>query len=230
MAPGRADIKSYKLAIKEIVMKYGDLTLGQLEALVNRLGGKENALRILSCRNLYVELEEYDSATIVAVPEFKIWKTIKLHNTVYESGSRLCSAIMDRGFRLGKEARDILCRKDFIVPTEPKELDLVLLTISSLGIAGEWKYSTICDRARKLGLELCPAEVGPWLRMAYSDQPFGEVVVVGMEAIANTTGNPRIFTVSHDREGGGKWLTAFTGTWDYVWRCDRQFVFVLPKK
>ena len=209
-------------------MKYGDLTLGQLEALVNRLGGKENALRILSCRNLHVEFMGDVSATIVA-PEFKIWKKIK-PRPMYPRGDDFCGAIMDKGFRLGVEARDVLRRKDFPIATEPMNLDLVLVSITSLGINGMWQYSSICDRARKLGLELCPAEVGPWLRMEYREQPFGEAVVIAMEAIPNKTGDPRIFTVAHDRETGAQWLRAFSGNWDYVWRLDRQFVFVLPRK
>ena len=48
-------------------MKYGELTLGQVEAVVNKLGGMEGVKRFLSGETLIKEAER----------EFKIWKTIK---------------------------------------------------------------------------------------------------------------------------------------------------------
>ncbi len=234
MAPGRADIKSYKLAIKEIVMKYGDLTLGQLEALVNRVGGKKNALKVLKARSVQVEFVEHDSVRIVVTPtmfsppELKVWKTIKLR-AVYENGDDFCRAVMNRTYRLGKEARDILRSKDFTFTIKPKELDLVFVPFRSLGIDDYWRYDTICDLARKLGLELCPPEVGPWLRMGYPEQPMGETIVIAMNALFDTTGNLRIFTLSH-KDDGTKWLSTYAGHSGYTWSRDRQFVFVLPRK
>src|SRR5258708_11313374 len=79
------------------------------------------------------------------------------------------------------------------------------------------------SRAKDLGLDLCPAEVGPALRRAYKDQPKGEWLLVAMEPITDSDGDSRIFLVEHG--GNVPWLSAHYGDPDGVWRADDRFVF-----
>jgi hypothetical protein len=56
-------------------------------------------------------------------------------------------------------------------------------------------------RGNQKGLELCPPDVGPQLRLDYSDQPPGECVYVAMKPITTSDGEPRIFVVAHNSDG-----------------------------
>lgn len=58
----------------------------------------------------------------------------------------------------------------------------------------------------KLGLELCPPEVGPQLRLSYMHQPLDEWLYIGMKPITDSHGGLSIFAVA--RRGGGLWLSS----------------------
>jgi hypothetical protein len=52
-----------------VLVKYGDLTLGQLEALVNKLGGMSNVRDVLSGRK---------HVTLMPIRDLQIWNTVSL--------------------------------------------------------------------------------------------------------------------------------------------------------
>lgn len=78
-------------------------------------------------------------------------------------------------------------------------------------------------RCRQLGLELCPPDVGPQLRLDYADQPEGEHVYIAMKPITASDGEPRIFVVEHTAEGVS--LGAARARQDDWWSPDDLFVF-----
>jgi hypothetical protein len=102
----------------------------------------------------------------------------------------------------------------------------VVLSVAELGFREGAKYSEIRARALELGLglELCPAEVGPALRLAYKDQPRGEWLIIAMNTISVSDGDLRVFRVGHD--DGGLWLGGDYRRPGDFWRSDRRFVFV----
>src|SRR5262249_4582703 len=56
-------------------------------------------------------------------------------------------------------------------------VELTVLSAAELGVkADESSLSDVYERARQAGLELCPAEVGPQLRLDYRNQPLGEAL------------------------------------------------------
>lgn len=80
-------------------------------------------------------------------------------------------------------------------------------------------------RGNQLGLELCPPDVGPHLRLEYADQPSGERLYVAMKPITASDGEPRIFVVAHDSAGLS--LDAARARSDDKWAPDDTFVFCL---
>jgi hypothetical protein len=46
--------------------------------------------------------------------------------------------------------------------------------VSCPGVEAESSLSDLYKRAKQVGLELCPAEVAPQLRLEYRNQPLGE--------------------------------------------------------
>lgn len=158
--------------------------------------------------------------------EFQVWKTIKL-GTGIKDAAGFRKAISDAKMRIGNYADDILGKPAFKASDTEQDVDLVTMTVAELGFKGNATYKQICDKAIELGLELCPAEVGPQLRLQYTDQPMNEWVIVAMEAIADSNGSLSVFDVV--RLGDGTWLYSNCGRPGYVWNAGRRFVFVRRK-
>ena len=78
-------------------------------------------------------------------------------------------------------------------------------------------------RCTQLGLDLCPPQVGPELRLQYSEQPLGERVFVAMKPINASDGEPRIFVIEHNANGMS--LDAVRARPGDEWPPDAIFVF-----
>src|SRR5262245_27441719 len=81
--------------------------------------------------------------------------------------------------------------------------------------------------APSLGFELCPAEVGPALRLNYLDQPLGEFLHIAMKPVARYTGELVTFVVGGG--GAGLLLVGANGDPDVMQPGPLQFVFVRPR-
>ena len=80
-------------------------------------------------------------------------------------------------------------------------------------------------RGNRLGLELCPPDLGPNLRLEYEDQPLGERLYIAMKPINSSDGEPRIFAVANNADGLS--LDAARARPDDAWAADDKFVFCL---
>ena len=194
-------------------MKYGNVTMGQVEAVINKLGGEDGMKRFLSDELVVKEIER----------KFNVWKTINL-------GTGLNPAIHApaKGFNISNRADDILGKPAFSAATEATEVDLVKVTVAELGFKKGARRDQIYERAKELGLELCPPEVGPQLRLQYQDQPNGEWILIGMEPIAGSGGYLFVFCV--ERSASGLWLSGGWSFPDRVWGPACLWVFSLPRK
>lgn len=143
-----------------------------------------------------------DQALRLPLMQRPAWKTVQLglHQTV----DAYRSALKQNGFEIGDWANDIMGKPAFTVATEPTTVELVLMTVAELGFKNGAKRSDIYQRVLELGFELCPAEVGPALGLAYPDQPKNKWIWIGMEPIAVSVGNSGVFGVLHD--GNERWL------------------------
>jgi hypothetical protein len=165
----------------------------------------------------------------LAPEDFKLtptFRTIKL-GTGLKTADDFRGALKKNGNRIGDWANDILGKPAFTVASEETEVELVVLTVEELGFKDGATRKDIYDRALERGLALCPAEVGPQLRLQYNDQPSGEWLVVAMEPItgsAGSDGDLRVFGVA--RDSGDVWLNANYGNPDNFWNADNRFVFV----
>jgi len=198
-------------------MKYGELNLGQVEAVVNKLGGMEGVKRFLAGETMAKETEH----------EFDIWKTIKL-GTGFKTADEFRRALRDGGFRISGWASDILGNPAFKVASEETEVDLIKVTVAELGFKEGVRRDQIYERAKEFGLELCPAEVGPQLRLRYKDQPNGEWILVAMEPIIDSGGFPGLFSVV--RFVSKLWLRSGWGDPAFFWAADSRWVFCRPCK
>lgn len=146
------------------------------------------------------------------------WKTITIGNKSAEQYRREIKA---SGAEIGSYANELLSKMP--VSDKVQSLNLVKISVKDLGFTETTSLKDIYKRAKEQGLDLCPAEVGPALRLAYLDQPEGEYLWIGMEPIAGSDGDLSVFCVG--RDGGGRWLGDSIGNPGDLWDPEGEFVF-----
>ncbi len=124
-------------------------------------------------------------------------------------------------------AQDILRSKDFTTLKNQEEIKLVRLKVRDLGLENSATTNEIYKRAEELGLELCPAEVGPHYRLKYKDQPLNEWLHIAMKQISGRGGDPRVFDLG--RSARGLWLDDYWAGPGDLWNSEDMFVFRLRK-
>ena len=104
-----------------------------------------------------------------------------------------------------------------------------MLSAADLGVESDQaSLAEVYQRARHAGLELCPAEVGPQLRLDYRNQPLGEALDIAMEPVATYRGEPTILTLAN--WGTGLLLIGRDGRPNSMVFRKSRFVFALPTK
>jgi hypothetical protein len=105
--------------------------------------------------------------------------------------------------RLGTSANEILGRPGFELSRTPGQLELVLVSGKDVGFRPDSQPSLteIYERAESLGFALCPPEVGPQLRLQYTNQKIGEFLLIAMRPIKDYAGELRILSVGNGGAG-----------------------------
>ncbi|MFH0779225.1 MAG: hypothetical protein V1928_00015, partial [Parcubacteria group bacterium] len=78
----------------------------------------------------------------------------------------------------------------------------------------------IYDKAEELGLELCPPEAGPQLRLHYSGNDW---MLIAMKQISGFSGYPYVFSLRHD--GVRPALDGYDADPTENWGSNYEFVF-----
>lgn len=143
----------------------------------------------------------------------------------YENAAALREALQASGCRIGKWGSDILDQVT-VSPVETK-VDLVVVTAADLYFKDGATRVGIYERAMALGLELCPSEVGPQLRLQHQNQPQDEWLRIAMEPILDSDGYRGIFRVGH--EHGHLWLDGNFGNPHNFWHSFSSWVFLCRK-
>jgi hypothetical protein len=86
---------------------------------------------------------------------------------------------------VGDAVDEAIGRPTFQFTKPNQELDPVVLSVAELGFPEDGaSIGAIYARALSIGLELCPPDLGPVLRLNYLDQPRGEFLHVAMRPVA----------------------------------------------
>src|SRR5262252_10593227 len=156
---------------------------------------------------------------------FQIWRTITLGT--YKGVDSYRDALESARIKIGNSADEILGRPAFPYEKMKTHVELTVLSAAELGVeADESSLSDVYERARQAGLELCPAEVGPQLRLDYRDQPLGETLDIAMEPVATYRGESTILTLVN--WGTGLLLIGRDGRSESKVNRISRFVFALP--
>jgi hypothetical protein len=208
-------------------MKYPDLDLKTIEAVVDKLGGINNLRRLLND-----EIVALDSSAMTRafghsfVPLCTIKPGMALSLREYEQ------ALEHMGMMNTLTAErflDILFHKRNRIDIE-KEVELITVSAGELGFKKAAKRTQIYEEAISLGLELCPSDVGPLLRLHYTEQPMGERLLVGMDPIISCIeiGLELIFCVCCNNKEELFLDIARNGP-STVWDPSDLWVFIRPK-
>ncbi|MFA6552749.1 MAG: hypothetical protein WCT19_04615 [Candidatus Paceibacterota bacterium] len=131
---------------------------------------------------------------------FPIYKSIKLGTGLY-TPSHFREALEIAGCKNSEWSTLTMDQNEFHILSQKLEIDLVNVSPEDLGLLprGEndpLRNRHIYEKGLELGLELCPAEVGPQLRLQYLDQPEGELLLIAMKPIyVCSRGRYRAFVV-----------------------------------
>lgn len=188
-----------------------------MEAIVNKLGGMDGVQRLLAGETVVKMAEP---------PSFKVWKTIKL-GTGLKTADNFRRALKSAGCKISDWGNDILGKPAFTASETETDVHLVVVSVKEFGFKDGATRADIYKRAQELGLELCPAEVGPQLRLQYKDQPSGEWLLIGMEPITGSVGYLYVFDL--ERDDGELWLSGSNGDPDLFWNGNYRWVFLRRK-
>src|SRR5262249_39773302 len=156
---------------------------------------------------------------------FQVWRTITVGT--YKGVDAYRDALDTARIKIGDSADEILRRPAFPYARTTTDVELAVLSAAELGfVESESSLSNVYERARELSLELCPAEVGPQLRLDYRNQPLGEALNVAMEPMATYSGDPTILTLVN--WGTGLALIGRDGRSESMVPRTSHFVFALP--
>jgi len=184
------------------------LTPWEVERIIKKLGGIEGV-------KLFLSKEEKR--------EFEVWRTVRLGTGL--TAEDFLRALDIGGFITTNWAAEILRNPAFRVAAEKIEVNLIKASVDDLGFGRGALLNQIYDCARrKRGWGLCPAELGPQLRLQYRDQPDGEEIIVGMESIRGSADYPEIFDV--ECADGELYLNSRRGDLGFLWSADSEWVFV----
>lgn len=130
------------------------------------------------------------------------WRKIQIGD---QSIAGYTDTLTSAGIKISSYASQIL--KKMGLAKTLTEVELVVVSVAELGFSNGATFDQMVNRARELGLDLCPAEVGPALRMCYRDQPKDEWLKIAMKSIADSDGYFKVFIV--ERDGDGLWLYTY---------------------
>ncbi len=165
---------------------------------------------------------------LTSAARIPIWKNITLGEYRGVNAMRAAIDAAPCPIGMGDTADEILGRPGFPFSRSKSDLDLVIVSGLELGFGEEGaSLRDIYGRALAIGLDLCPAEAGPVLRLNYLDQPRGEFLHLAMQPVARYGGDLVDLTLGND--GAELKLIGGDGRPEVVLPGAVRFVFVRPR-
>jgi hypothetical protein len=196
---------------------------GVVTDLLEKLGGSHGDLWLVAVKKFLRTPRAW---------KFPVWKTVVLgrgnspgvsrtHRNEYrvelERGGHVVCQNGGRGF--------LLDQYDFPIAETETEVDLVVVTSNDLALAANSSYGEICARALEIGLELCPLEAGPVLRLNFKQRNGGGVYIAAKEEVLGGM----IFWLQRSTREGSVLMTVEPPYTGERWGKLVEFVFVRPR-
>jgi len=148
----------------------------------------------------------------------------------------LLNKLRESGIMMNEFSEIIFSSVLFQTSTEKQSISIIEASIKDIGFTKGATLSEISERIKEYGYADCPLEVGPYLRLKYTDQkevdsgniknqnPPGALVLFSIP-LENDDDFPKGFYL---RKMDGKlWLRGYRCSMDYVWIPEDRFIFKL---
>ena len=206
-----------------MTIKVGDfkglyLNMVEVHQLAKALGGTQKIRKILG-GELVCRVESAEPT------DFRVWKTVTLGGYSPES---ILTALEDGDCRVGDTTTSLIQQIVYTPEENSTKLDLVAVSVKDLGFLRPATIKEIYDRAISWGLELCPAETGPVLRIQHKSSVQYGMFNIAMSPVNVKLSDFRNVLCSFSINRG----SPFTRSKDRnpVCQIGDVFVFVKPKK
>ena len=141
-----------------------------------------------------------------------------------KSKTTLIDDLKARNIHFNEYAKILLSSSYFEIHSQNRFVDLVRVTPFDLGIEKKSTYSKIIQRAKELGLSLCPLYLGAFLRLNFLEQEPGPYITIASELPNNDRDYPNGFYVRNYE--GKLWLRGYRSDDDYLWPVESEFIFI----
>lgn len=150
--------------------------------------------------------------------------------------SQLMQKLQQQAILMNESAERLFADDKFTTSETKYTLQTVELAVCDLGFPDGATMGEIFQKATELGLELCPVELGPHLRLAYLDQSEGYLgyplkqhqapsgsITIAAEILNEDPDFPKGFYLR--RINGELWLRGYRADHLHVWNPDDHFIF-----
>ncbi|MFD1848896.1 helicase [Oceanobacillus bengalensis] len=150
--------------------------------------------------------------------------------------SQLIQKMQQQSILMNAYGKRLFSEDKFTTSDTKYTLKIVELAIRDLGFPRGATMPQIYKRANELGLELCPLELGPHLRLAYLDQPEGYSgkpslrheapsgsITIASDIISEDDNFPKGFYLR--KMSDVLWLRGYIADHLHIWSPDDYFIF-----
>jgi hypothetical protein len=156
-----------------------------------------------------------------------------------ETKTELLARLARNGVELNEAARILFASDKFITSDVRTHLRTVELQVRNLNFPQGATISDVYATAMRLGLRLCPVELGPHLRLQFLDQPEGFLgqpvrqhcappgsIAIASEILSDDDEFPKGFYLR--RIKGTLWLRGYWSGLEHICDPEDHFVFCQP--
>lgn len=144
------------------------------------------------------------------------------------SKQELLQNLKDQNIGINEYGLKIINHPSFVISPQKNKLLSVEISVNDLGFPNGAVTKEIYQKAEELGLRLCPAELGPYIRLQYLDQPIdppkGNWLNIAMKKLSDEPDFPNGFYLR--RREDGFWLRGYLASPDHLWCSTDRFIFL----
>jgi hypothetical protein len=161
-------------------------------------------------------------------------------NRIVEVGgltkSQLIQKLQQNSIMMNKLGERLFAADQFTTSDINYRLETVELTVMDLGFPAGATTAELYKRASMLGLEMCPLELGPHLRLQYVEQPEGDAeiasqkhqapsgsITIASEILSEDDDFPKGFYLR--KINSVLWLRGYIADHMHVWKPGDRFIF-----